>query len=123
MGALGQSYAQLEGHDIYLCLIDHTLAWKKIPRMSRSEFEAKLCTDTPAAKHWRKSVYSKDWLLAQLFHYDLFNTYNPYGLDAKSTEMVLKQMLSMAAANGMVRSSPEFRTHITFVLTHALRTV
>lgn len=68
-------------------------------------------------------MYSKDWLLAQLFHYDLFNTYNPYGLDAKSTEMVLKQMLSMAAANGMVRSSPEFRTHITFVLTHALRTV
>lgn len=74
--------------------------------MSRCEFEAKLGTDTPAAKHWRKTVYSKDWLLAQLFHYDLFSTYNPYGLDARSTEMVLKQMLSMAAANGMVCPLP-----------------
>lgn len=84
--------------------------------MSRAEFEAKLGTDTPAARHWRKNVYSKEWLLGQLFHYDLFRAYNPYGLGARSTEMVLKQMLSTAAANGMVRNMPHILTVLRTVL-------
>ncbi|OIW29236.1 hypothetical protein CONLIGDRAFT_682141 [Coniochaeta ligniaria NRRL 30616] len=61
----------------------------------------------PAVKRQKREVYSKDWLLAQLFHYDLFNTYNQYRHDTQSTEKTLTNMLLMAIENGLCDHVPE----------------
>lgn len=102
MAGSEQARAQLEGEDVHFAIIDNKLTWKRVTRVSKYRIKELLMSTLPAVKRQKREVYSKDWLLAQLFHYDLFNTYNQYRHDTQSTEKTLTNMLLMAIENGLV---------------------
>lgn len=97
-----QGPAQLEGQDVHFAIIDNKLTWKKIARVPKHRIKELLMSTLPSVKRQKREVYSKDWLLAQLFHYDLFNTYNQFCHNTQSTEKTLTNMLLMAIENGLV---------------------
>lgn len=101
-----QGLAQLEGQDVHFAIIDNKLMWKKIARVPKYRIKELLMSTLPSVKRQKREVYSKDWLLAQLFHYDLFNTYNQFCHNTQSTEKTLTNMLLMAIENGLVGRCP-----------------
>ncbi|KAB5539296.1 hypothetical protein GE09DRAFT_313249 [Coniochaeta sp. 2T2.1] len=97
---------QLGGEHQHFSLLHNQLVWKKLSRTSATKICRILDPKDPAAERKYKSIYSRDWLLAQCFLYDLFKEANQYGLESNSTEKVLREMVLEAARAGKCDSMP-----------------
>ncbi|KAB5571811.1 hypothetical protein GE09DRAFT_644323 [Coniochaeta sp. 2T2.1] len=96
----------LQGEEKHFSLDANHITWKKIHKTTGSKIREILEPKTEAVKRKHKLLYSRNWLLAQAFLYDLFREANQYGLEPNSTEKVLKEMVLEAAKSGKCEALP-----------------